>query len=442
MILDRSDWRPAGTTVPIAERRITRTAAPKLTPLAAASPADRQLAVVPRPRCRGFGRRRSGCRTNGTVPSGKNILWQVPIPGLGHSSPVIWGDRIFVTSAVSSRGKDSFKPGLYGDGDASDDRSPHKWTRVGIRQADRQAALGSRRVRRPAGRGAAHQVHLRQRDAGHRRTDRHRVVRVAGRPRLRRERQLPVESRSRAHPSRRLRHSQLRVGTGQLADPLERSRHSCRSTRMPTRSSSRSTPTPARPCGRRRATSFRRGARRRWSPPPAGPELVTNASKLIRGYDPRTGKELWRLGGSSKITAPTPIFADGLIVVASGRAPERPIFAIKAGARGDLTLAKDATTSASIAWSRTGRGSYMPTPLIHDGILYVLGQQRRLRCVRSEDRRGDLSSAAVAGRQRLQRVTGRRGRQDLPVERRRRDAGRRRRSRVQADRHQLRWATC
>jgi outer membrane protein assembly factor BamB len=104
----------------------------------------------------------------------------------------------------------------------------------------------------------------------------------------------------------------------------------------------------------------------------AGPELVTNASKLIRGYDPRTGRELWRLGGSSKITAPTPVFHDGLIVVASGRAPERPIFAIKAGARGDLTLPKDAVQSAAIAWSRTGRGSYMPTPLIHDGIVYVL----------------------------------------------------------------------
>ena len=38
----------------------------------------------------------------------------------------------------------------------------------------------------------------------------------------------------------------------------------------------------------------------------AGPELVTNASNFIRGYDPKTGRELWRLGGSSKITAPTP----------------------------------------------------------------------------------------------------------------------------------------
>ena len=58
---------------------------------------------------------------------------------------------------------------------------------------------------------------------------------------------------------------------------------------------------------------------------------MTNASNFIRGYDPRTGKELWRLGGSSKITAPTPIFADDLFVVASGRAPERPIFVVQAG---------------------------------------------------------------------------------------------------------------
>ncbi len=140
----------------------------------------------------------------------------------------------------------------------------------------------------------------------------------------------------------------------------------------------------------------------------AGPELVTNASKLIRGYDPRTGKELWRLGGSSKITAPTPIFADGLIIVASGRAPERPIFAIKAGARGDLTLAKDATTSASIAWSRTGRGSYMPTPLIHDGIVYVLANNGVFDAYDLKTGEEIYRQRLIAGRQRVQLVTGRR----------------------------------
>jgi outer membrane protein assembly factor BamB len=105
---------------------------------------------------------------------------------------------------------------------------------------------------------------------------------------------------------------------------------------------------------------------------PAGPELITNASNFVRGYDPNTGRELWQLGGSSKITAPTPIFANGLHIIASGRAPERPVFAVKPGARGDLTPAKGETTSAHVAWSKTGRGSYMPTPLAYRGILYVL----------------------------------------------------------------------
>jgi outer membrane protein assembly factor BamB len=105
---------------------------------------------------------------------------------------------------------------------------------------------------------------------------------------------------------------------------------------------------------------------------PAGDELVTNASNYIRAYDPFTGKELWKLGGSSKITAPTPFAAGGLVIIASGRGPERPIFAVKPGARGDLTLGKDQTSSQQIAWSKTGRGSYMPTPLAYQGILYVL----------------------------------------------------------------------
>ena len=103
-----------------------------------------------------------------------------------------------------------------------------------------------------------------------------------------------------------------------------------------------------------------------------GPELVANASNYIRGYDPRTGKELWRLGRSSKITAPTPIYADGVFVVASGRGPERPIFVLRANSRGDLTLPEGKTNSEAIVWSRTGRGSYMPTPLIYNGVLYVL----------------------------------------------------------------------
>ena len=63
---------------------------------------------------------------------GLNIAWRTFIPGLAHSSPVIWGDRLFVTTAVSSAGDDSFKAGLYGDGTASEDRSVHEWKVIAL----------------------------------------------------------------------------------------------------------------------------------------------------------------------------------------------------------------------------------------------------------------------------------------------------------------------
>ena len=59
--------------------------------------------------------------------SSVNIRWRTRIPGLAHSSPIVWGHRLFVTSAVSSRSDVKFRPGLYGDGDASEDRSVQQW---------------------------------------------------------------------------------------------------------------------------------------------------------------------------------------------------------------------------------------------------------------------------------------------------------------------------
>src|SRR6478672_3016362 len=101
-------------------------------------------------------------------------------------------------------------------------------------------------------------------------------------------------------------------------------------------------------------------------------ELVTNSPNFVRGYDPDTGEERWRLGRSSKITAPTPVFADDLIIVSSGRAPERPILAIRPGGQGDITPPANRESGGFLRWSKTARGPYMPTPLIYRGRLYVL----------------------------------------------------------------------
>ena len=78
----------------------------------------------------------------------------------------------------------------------------------------------------------------------------------------------------------------------------------------------------------------------------------------------------------SRITlaAPTPIWSGDLIVVASGRRPEAPIFAIRGGAAGDITK------GGAVAWSKTQRGPYMPTPLFYHGLLYVLGNAGIFDC--------------------------------------------------------------
>ena len=105
------------------------------------------------------------------------------------------------------------------------------------------------------------------------------------------------------------------------------------------------------------------------------PELVINAAPLIQGYGVSNGKELWRLGSSTINTAPTPVAAEGLIFVANGYDPLKPIYAVVPGSRRDLTLKEGATGSDAIAWSNLREGPYMATPLLYRGIFYVMSSR-------------------------------------------------------------------
>lgn len=107
---------------------------------------------------------------------------------------------------------------------------------------------------------------------------------------------------------------------------------------------------------------------------------MTNATKFVRGYDPLTGKELWRLGRNSEICVPTPFGAHGLIFVASGYRLPRPIYAIRPGARGDITLPKGELTNAAIAWSNDKGGTYMPTPIVYGEHFYTCSNDGVVTC--------------------------------------------------------------
>jgi outer membrane protein assembly factor BamB len=311
--------------------------------------------------------------------AGMGIKWKTHIPGLAHSSPVVWGDRLFVTTAISSRGNATFKRGLYGDGDASDDRSSHQWKLYSIDKRsgrilwDKTAFEGEPREKRHIKSTYANATPA---------TDGRYVVAWFGSQGL-----YAYDLNGRLIWKKDL--GRINAGAydlpeyewGTASSPIiyrdlvivqcdQQQGAFLLAADLKTGKTVWQTPRQELPS---------------WGTPTIYPgkkrvELITNASNFIRGYDPETGKELWRLGGSSKITAPTPVFSEDLIVVASGRRPEAPIFVIRAGATGDITLAGDQKSSAHVAWTRQRSGSYMPTPLIYQGYLYVLQNQGILAC--------------------------------------------------------------
>src|SRR5688572_5991122 len=97
------------------------------------------LVAAPPPSWPGFrGAHASGVADGQNLPAswdvrtGENIRWTVAVPGLAHSSPVVFDDRLYLTTAVSSQPGATFKPGLYGEGTASEDRSVHRWVVIAL----------------------------------------------------------------------------------------------------------------------------------------------------------------------------------------------------------------------------------------------------------------------------------------------------------------------
>src|SRR5215813_3691040 len=65
--------------------------------------------------------------TQWNAPAGENVKWKTPIPGLGHSSPIIWGNQLFITTAVSGQKDAKLRVGLYGDIASVQDDTSHRW---------------------------------------------------------------------------------------------------------------------------------------------------------------------------------------------------------------------------------------------------------------------------------------------------------------------------
>ena len=103
-------------------------------------------------------------------------------------------------------------------------------------------------------------------------------------------------------------------------------------------------------------------------------ELVTAATGAARSYDPKSGALLWELPDHSSIVVPTPIVGDDLLYLSSGFVMDtnRPIYAVRPGGKGDISLEGKASSNQAVAWKQSKAGPYNTTPLYHNGALYIL----------------------------------------------------------------------
>ena len=101
-------------------------------------------------------------------------------------------------------------------------------------------------------------------------------------------------------------------------------------------------------------------------------QIVVNGMRHAGAYDFKTGKEIWRLSGGGDIPVPTPVVHDGLIYLTNAHGPAAPVYAIRANAKGDVSLVGDATRNDGVAWSQQRDGGYMCTPLVYRGLVYIV----------------------------------------------------------------------
>jgi outer membrane protein assembly factor BamB len=317
--------------------------------------------------------------TSFDVPKGKNVRWKTPIPGLGHSCPVVWEDRVYLTTAVSGDPRAGIKAGQYGDVSSIKDDTEHRWLVLCLDKKsgkvlwEKEAACGLPKVKR----------HLKGTHANPTvATDGNHVIACFGAEGL-----FCYDREGKFLWKRDLG----KLDSGWFYDPDYQwgfgSSPVLYDGRVIVQCDAGKNSFIAA-YGVADGTTLWQTPRDEipsWGTPtvlegPDRTEIVTNATRFARGYDPKTGAELWRLGKHAEITVPTPFLGKGLIWIASGYSPVQPIYAVRPGAKGDISLKENQTTNDAIAWSKTRGGPYMPTPIVYGDYLYTCANSGLLTC--------------------------------------------------------------
>jgi outer membrane protein assembly factor BamB len=312
--------------------------------------------------------------------TGEHIKWKTAIPGLGHSSPVIWDNYVFVTTAVNTSASESLKVGLYGDIDEANDSVVHEfkvycldkssgkilWERLAYKgipkskrhtkasQANCTAATDGKYLVVHFGSEGLYCYDFKgnliwKKDMGIINPGFFAVPGIewgySSSPIIYKNRIIVLCDIPKT-PSITL----LDLATGNEIWKTSRG------------DEVETYGTPA---------VFTKNGKT---------QIVVNGFKHAGGYDFETGQEIWKLSNGGDIPTPTPVVVNDLIYLNSAHGKFSPIVAVRTNATGDITLAPDSTKNQYIAWSVKRGGAYMQTPLVYDSYLYNLQVNGQLTC--------------------------------------------------------------
>ena len=308
----------------------------------------------------------------------EQILWQADVPGLGHSSPVISGNRVFVLTAIASQGDAPLKVGAGGRPEAADDNGEQEWV---VLCYDKQT--GQELWRQVARKGLPRAT--RHAKATHANTSvavqGDRLVAFFGSEGL-----YCYDLEGKLLWSRDLGVvdiSKYGIGWGYASSPAiyqDRIALICDDPKDPYLAL----------FDLDNGEELWRVSRtdiceRNWSTPliyhsADRTQIVVNGWPWVVSYELESGKELWRIKGGGDNPVPTPFVAHGWIYLTSSHGGQSPIYVVRPEADGDVSPSEDAPSNDSIVWSTRRGGSYMSTPVVYGDYLYLGNSNGVLRC--------------------------------------------------------------
>ena len=314
----------------------------------------------------------------------QNIVWKIDVPGRSWSSPVIWGDHVFVTTAINTLETESLLPvasyvsrsngGTMTFMDVSKPSAPHRWVLYDV-----DLKTGRIRWERVAHTGVpAKSRHLKNSYAAETPvTDGERVYVYFGDVGL-----FAYDMDGKPLWSRSMDALEMQTGFGHAASPV------VDDSRVYIVNDNEEQSFIAAYDKRTGAQVWRvdRKEGSSWTTPlvwknELRTEIVTAATGGVRSYDVNGGL-LWQFTGMSTFAVPSPLASGGLLYVMSGYTASalRPAYAIRAGATGDISLKPDQTSSEFIVWADRTLGTFHASPLVYRGCYYILHDRGFLTC--------------------------------------------------------------